>query len=59
VGVGIALLLLGGFLLGGVWSVWNSDSATGGRTTSQLVFAVFLLVAAGLATAAGILWLVG
>jgi hypothetical protein len=55
---GILLLLLGGFLLGGVWSVWKSDSDTAGRTPPQVAFAGILLVAALLATAAGILRLV-
>jgi hypothetical protein len=55
---GILLLVVGGFLLGGVWSVWKSDSDTAGRTGPQVAFAVVLLVAAGLATAAGILRLV-
>lgn len=55
---GILLLLLGGFLLGGVWSVWKSDSDTAGRTGPQIAFAAILLVAAVLATASGILRLV-
>jgi hypothetical protein len=54
----LALLLLGGFLLGGAWSVWRSDSDTEGRTGPQVVFAVVLLVAAVLASAAGILRMV-
>ncbi len=55
---GILLLVLGGFLLGGAWSIWKADSDTAGRTGPQLFVAVLLLVAAGLATAAGILRLV-
>ena len=55
---GLVLLLLGGFLLGGVWSVWKSDPDTGGRTGGQVVGAAILLVAAVLATAAGILRMV-
>ena len=55
---GLALLLLGGFLLGGVWSVWRADTADGRRTGTQVAFAVVLLLAALLATAAGILRLV-
>jgi hypothetical protein len=55
---GIALLLLGGFLLGGSWSIWKADSETKGRTGPQVTFAVLLLVAALLATASGILRLV-
>ena len=54
----LVLLLLGGFLLGGAWSVWKSDSDTHGRTGPQVAFAVVLLLAALLASAAGILRLV-
>ena len=60
---GLVLLLVGGFLLGGVWSVWNAgtdgDATTAGRTPGQLFAAGVLLVAALLATVAGILWMVG
>lgn len=55
---GLVLIVVGGFLLGGAWSVYRLDAETGGRTTSQVVLAVVLLVAALLATAAGILRLV-
>ena len=55
---GLALLLLGGFLLGGAWSIWRADSDTAGRTGPQVAFAVLLLLAALLASAAGILRLV-
>ena len=55
---GLALIVLGGFLLGGAWSIWRADSDTAGRTGPQVVFAVVLLVAALLATASGILRLV-
>ena len=55
---GLVLLILGGFLLGGAWSMWRADSDTEGRTGPQVVIAVVLLVAALLATAAGILRLV-
>ena len=55
---GLVLLLLGGFLLGGAWSIWRSDSDTAGRTAPQVAFAVVLLLAALLASAAGILRLV-
>jgi hypothetical protein len=55
---GIVLLVLGGFLLGGAWSIWRADSDTKGRTGPQVVFALILLVAALLATASGILRLV-
>jgi hypothetical protein len=54
----ILLLVLGGFLLGGAWSIWRADSDTLGRTRPQVIFAVILLVAALLATASGILRLV-
>ena len=55
---GLVLLLLGGFLLGGVWSVWRADAADGQRTGPQIAFAVVLLLAAVLASAAGVLRLV-
>jgi hypothetical protein len=55
---GLVLLLFGGFLLGGAWSVWKSDSDADGRTGPQVFFAVSLLVAALMASAAGILRLV-
>jgi hypothetical protein len=55
---GIVLLVLGGFLLGGAWSIWRADSDTKGRTGPQIVFALVLLVAALLATASGVLRLV-
>ena len=54
----VLLLVLGGFLLGGAWSIWRADSDTLGRTRPQVIFAIILLVAALLATAAGILRLV-
>ena len=54
----ILLLLLGGFLLGGAWSIWKADSDTKGRTGPQVVFALILLIAALLATASGILRMV-
>ncbi len=54
----LVLLLLGGFLLGGAWSIWKSDSDTAGRTGPQVAFAVVLLLAAVMASAAGILRLV-
>jgi hypothetical protein len=54
----VLLLLLGGFLLGGAYSIWKADSDTEGRTAPQVGFAVVLLVAALLATAGGILRLV-
>ena len=55
---GLVLLLAGGFLLGGAWSIWRADSDTRGRTGPQVAFAVVLLAAALLASAAGILRLV-
>lgn len=55
---GLALLLLGGFLLGGVWSVWNAEPAPTGRSTGQVAVAGFLLLAAVLASVAGVLWMV-
>ena len=54
----LVLLLLGGFLLGGAWSIWKSDSDTKGRTGPQVAFAVILLISALLASAAGILRLI-
>ena len=39
----LVLLLLGGFLLGGAWSIWKADSDTAGRTGPQVFFAVALL----------------
>ncbi|MFQ1001082.1 hypothetical protein [Modestobacter sp. SSW1-42] len=56
---GIALLVVGGFFLGGAYSIYKADSDTDGRTGPQIAFAVILLVAALLATASGILYLVG
>jgi hypothetical protein len=55
---GLVLLILGGFLLGGAWSIWRSDSDTAGRTGPQVAFAVVLLIAAVMASAAGVLRLV-
>ncbi len=55
---GLVLLLLGGFLLGGAWSIWKADHDTKGRTGPQVAFAVVLLAAAVLATASGILRMV-
>ena len=54
----LVLLLAGGFLLGGAFSVWNADSDTAGRTGPQVFLAVVLLVAAVLASAAGVLRLI-
>ena len=55
---GLILIVFGGFLLGGAWSVFRADSETEGRTTPQVVLAVALLVAALMATASGILRLI-
>ena len=55
---GITLLIVGGFLLGGAYSIFKADSDTEGRTGPQLAFAGILLVAALLATASGVLRLV-
>lgn len=51
----LVLLLAGGFLLGGAFSVWRRDDPGTPRPTPQVVLAVVLLVAALIATAAGIL----
>ena len=55
---GVVLIVFGGFLLGGAWSIWKADHDTKGRTGPQIAFAAILLVAALLATASGILRLV-
>jgi len=55
---GVALLLVGGFLLGGSYSIFKADSDTQGRTGPQVAFAVVLLVAALLSSVAGVLYLV-
>ena len=55
---GAVLLVVGGFLLGGAWSIWRSDTREGRRTVPQVVLAVVLLVCAVLATVAGVLRLV-
>ncbi len=55
---GIALLLVGGFLLGGAYSIFRADSDTEGRTGPQVAIAVVLLLAAVLATVSGVLRLV-
>ena len=56
--VGLVLLVVGGFLLGGAWSVWRSDEPAKERSGPQVAFAVILLLSALLATAAGVLRLV-
>ena len=59
---GIALLVLGGFLLGGAYSVWTAggdpEAQARGRGGPQVAFAVLLLVAALMATVGGLLYLV-
>ncbi|WP_216870966.1 hypothetical protein [Modestobacter excelsi] len=55
---GVALLVVGGFLLGGSYSIFKADSDTRGRTGPQVTFAVVLLVAALLSSVAGVLYLV-
>ena len=59
---GIALLAVGGVLLGGAYSIWNSfgdpEAQARGRSSGQVAFAGVLLLAAVLATVAGILYLV-
>jgi len=58
VSFGGLLLVLGGFLLGGAYSIFRADSDTKGRTGPQVAFAAVLLAAALLATVAGVLYLV-
>jgi hypothetical protein len=58
VNFGLVLMILGGFLLGGAWSVWRTDEDSPERGGPQVAFAVILLAAALLASAAGILRLV-
>jgi hypothetical protein len=58
VNFGLVLLLLGGFLLGGAWSIWRSDDDTKRRTGPQVTMAVVLLIAALLASASGVLRLI-
>ena len=55
---GVVLVVFGGFLIGGAWSIWKADHDTKGRTGPQVAFAVLLLLAALTATAAGVLRLV-
>ena len=55
---GIVLLVVGGFLLGGSYSIFKADSDTRGRTGPQVAFAVVLLAAALLSSVAGVLYLV-
>ena len=55
---GVALLVIGGFLLGGSYSIFKADSDTEGRTGPQVAIAVVLLIAALLATVSAVLRLV-
>ena len=55
---GLILLVVGGFLLGGAWSAWRTDEDSPERGGPQVALAVVLLLAALLATAAGILRLI-
>ena len=55
---GLVLLLVGGFLLGGAWSVWRTDEDTPERSGPQVALAGVLLIAALLASVAGVLRLV-
>jgi hypothetical protein len=55
---GAVLLVLGGFLLGGAWSMWRMNDDGTSRSGPQIALTVILLVAALLATASGILRLV-
>jgi hypothetical protein len=52
------LLVLGGFLLGGAYSIFRADSDEKGRTGPQIAIAVLLLLAALIATTAGALRLI-
>ena len=58
-GFAIALLVLGGFLLGGAYSVWTAggDPDARGRSGPRVAIAVVLLLAALLATVGGVLYL--
>jgi hypothetical protein len=58
VNFGLVLLVLGGFLLGGAWSVWRTDEENPDRGGPQVAVAVILLLAALIASAAGVLRLV-
>jgi hypothetical protein len=58
VNFGLVLLVLGGFLLGGAWSVWRTDEENPERGGPQVAVAVVLLLAALIASAAGVLRLV-
>ena len=56
---GVALLIVGGFLIGGAYSVWTGfGDPSRERTSGQVAVAGVLLIAALLASVAGVLWLV-
>ncbi len=59
---GLVLVILGGFLLGGAYSVWNGggdpDTRQRGRGGAQVGIAFVLLAAAVLASVAGVLYLI-
>jgi hypothetical protein len=59
---GIVLVILGGFLLGGAYSVWNGggdpEVQGRGRGGPQVAIAVVLFLAAVLASVAGVLYLI-
>ena len=55
----VLLLIVGGFLLGGAYSLWTGfGDPTRERTSGQVAVAGVLLLAALMASAAGVLWLV-
>lgn len=54
---GVVLLAVGGFLLGGAWSVWRGGEERG-RSAPRVLVALILLLSALLATASGILRLI-
>lgn len=56
--LGGVLLVVGGFLLGGTWSMWRMNDEGTRRSAPQIALTVILLIAALLATASGILRLV-
>ena len=55
---GVVLLAFGGFLLGGAWSAWSGHDEGEPRSGLRILIAALFVVAALLATAAGILRLV-
>lgn len=55
---GVVLLAVGGFLLGGAWSVWRGSGEGEPRSGPRVAIAVILLLSALMATASGILRLI-